>query len=223
VNVPEPLLQLTNRGVVRLGAEDAVERLRAEFAARHAVRLPSLLAPALVSWVQREVEHGSFFEKAHGEAATELCLRDDATVGLLHLLVNDPALFQLIERLGDCAPIRGFFGRVYRHLPGGGHYHRWHGDVSDARRVGMSINLSAAPYDGGLFEIRHVGDQAALTSLENRVAGDAILFRLGDTLEHRVTEVTGHRSKTAFAGWFRREPDYRAELHAAVAGHGGRA
>jgi hypothetical protein len=35
---------------------------------------------------------------------------------------------------------------------------------------------------------------------------------LANDLEHRVTEVVGIHPKTAFAGWFRSQPDFFALL-----------
>jgi hypothetical protein len=191
--------------------------LTAEFRRHQCVRLPSLLDPWLVGWVQTAIERGGFHDKAHGDAAAELCLDDDPCVGVLHFLVNDPAIYRLIETLAGCGTVRSFFGRVYRHVPGAGHFHDWHGDVTSDRLVGMSINLSAAPYEGGRFEIRHIGTQGALASIANLGAGDAIVFGLGDTLEHRVTSLEGTRPKTAFAGWFRRAPDYLHQLRSGAA------
>lgn len=51
-----------------------------------------------------------------------------------------------------------------------------------------------------------------LTELENTGFGDAILFRVDKNLEHRVSELQGSAAKTALAGWFESEPDYRALL-----------
>jgi len=209
--------RLTRHGVTWPDRGESLTTLTADFRRQQCVLLPSLLDPWLVGWVQRAIERGRFHDKAHGDAATELCLDADPCVGVLHFLVNDPAMYRLIETIAGCGTVRSFFGRVYRHIPGAGHFHDWHGDVTSDRLVGMSINLSAAPYEGGRFEIRRIGSERALASIANLGAGDALLFRLGDTLEHRVTGLDGTRPKTAFAGWFRREPDYLHELRSGAA------
>ena len=217
-----PILQLTRRGVAWRDGDRSLAGLRHAFERGHAVRLRSLLEPSLLAWIQQQIERGTFYYRAHGEAAAELCLEEETSVGLLHFLVNDPAVFGLIEAIGDCAPVRAFAGRIYRHVPRGGHYHHWHGDVTEDRLVGMSVNLSPAAYDGGVFEIRHRDAEQTLTSLTNVGPGDAILFRIAPTLEHRLTEVQGTVAKTAFAGWFRRRPDYLAEFRLATARPGDR-
>jgi len=211
-----PLLQLTRRGAMARD-EAAVHAAAEVFRRSHCALLPSLVEPALVASLQEQVDRGTFFTKRHGDAAIELCLAPDATVGFLHFLVNDVAVYRLIEDVTGAAPVRCFFGRVYRHLPGTDHHHAWHGDVTEHRTVGMSINLGRDAYVGGAFEIRRFGEPSTVTSLTNTVPGDAILFRLDETLEHRVTALGGSVSKTAFAGWFRREPDYLQALRSTMA------
>jgi hypothetical protein len=117
----------------------------------------------------------------------------------------------LVETLAGCGRVRSFFGHLYRHVLGAGHFRDWHVDVTGDRLVGMIINLSAAPYDGGRFAIRQIGSERPLASIANDGAGDALLFRLGDTLDCRVTALEKTLTKMAFAGWFPRERDYLDE------------
>jgi hypothetical protein len=42
----------------------------------------------------------------------------------------------------------------------------------------------------------------------NTGAGDAVLFRIAERLEHRVTSLRGDVPRTAYAGWFLREPRF---------------
>jgi hypothetical protein len=137
----------------------------------------------------------------------------NACSGLLHFLVNDLSVYQFVEALSGCRPIRTFVGRVYRNLPGR-HATTWHSDVVENRRIGMSINLSTGVYEGGVFEIRDAATKSVLGSIVNVGFGDAILFRIAPALEHRVTVVEGTSFKTAFAGWFSSSPDYLAALRA---------
>jgi hypothetical protein len=202
-------LVLTRSGVQ--GAVDAAA-LRDEFRRAHCVRLPGLIDRSLLDDISARMASGVFRTKAHGDAALELCLEPDETVGLLHFLVNEPAMFRLIETVSETAPIKSFFGRVYRHVPGGGHFQDWHGDVEPDRHIGLSINLGAQPYGGGVFQIRHRDSERLSAAVHNTGFGDAIVFRLRDDLEHRVTALEGAVAKTAFAGWFRSAPDYLAVL-----------
>ena len=94
-------------------------------------------------------------------------------------------------------------------VPGGGHYDSWHGDEGFDRMVAMSVNLSSKPYEGGVLQIRDNNTAGILHEVANTGFGDAILFRIGPGLTHRVTTVEGSLPKTAFAGWFRSRPFYR--------------
>jgi len=123
--------------------------------------------------------------------------------GLLHFLVNNRTLFPFLEGITGCARIQDFDGRVYRMLPGGGHYDTWHNDMTENRMVGMSVNLGSAPYGGGLFQLRYKASGQMIHEAANTGFGDAILFRLDYSLQHRVTNVEGSVSKLAYAGWFR--------------------
>lgn len=207
-----PVIQMTRRGAVRNDAE--LPALCRAFAERHCASLVGFLEPSVLDDARALVERGTFREFAHGDLATELRLDTGVGSGLLHFLTNDPQLFSLVETISGCTGIRSFAGRVYRRFPGGRHHDSWHGDIADPRRlIGMSVNLSPAPYDGGVFEIRAVGTERPVTPLPNVGRGDAILFRLSQELEHRVTDVRGEVPKTAFAGWFFAELDFDRVLH----------
>ena len=198
-----PVIQLTRRGAMRNDAE--LDALRRTFDEQQCAALRGFLEPALLSEVQAQMERGEFREFAHGSLATERRLETGICTGLLHFLTNDPQLFRVVESVTGCTGIRSFAGRVYRRFPGR-HYDNWHDDVvappEPRRLVGMSVNLSADVYTGGVFEIRDAETERLLASLPNVGFGDAILFRLSDSLEHRVSEVRGTLPKTAFAGWF---------------------
>jgi hypothetical protein len=43
----------------------------------------------------------------------------------------------------------------------------------------------------------------------NRTLGDAVLFKVHPDYRHRVEGVMGAHARTAYAGWFRSEPDFR--------------
>ncbi len=82
----------------------------------------------------------------------------------------------------------------------------------DCRLVAISINLSEEIYSGGILQIRERNVEKFLHEVANVGFGDAILFRVADQLVHRITEVTGEASKTAFAGWFKSQPSFLSLL-----------
>ena len=201
------MLQLTAHGAVAASPPAALEELRAEFCTRHCVRLRGFVEPRVLAKIQAQVAAAPFAPRAHGSISTELCMQPHAAVGLLHFLVNDPAVFRLVEQVSGVRGLSFFVGRVYRMLAGSGHYDSWHTDVGNDHQIGMSVNLGAEPYEGGVFQIRRPDGEPA--SLPNTGPGDAILFAIADGLEHRVTPMQGEAAKTAFAGWFGTKHDYR--------------
>ncbi|MCU1383746.1 MAG: hypothetical protein JWL71_2443 [Acidobacteria bacterium] len=208
-----PMLQLTSRGAVAHAAPEALAPLAETFRVQRCARICGLIEPALLARIQSLIAHSTFAERRHGTIASELCMAQNTTLGLLHFLVNDAAVFAFVERMTGLAGLRFFAGRVYRRLPAA-HHDSWHSDVHPDRRVGMSINLSTAPYEGGVFEMRDEASGRMLAVLANTVPGDAVLFAIDDRLEHRVTDVTGTEPKTAFAGWFGTTADYLGTLAA---------
>ena len=205
------ILQVTAHGAFADLA--AAEGLAAEFAQSGCMRLPGFLSPALLAQVQHAIDAAEFTPRAHGDIATELCMERNACLGMLHFLINDPVVYACVERVTGTSGLREFHGRVYRRLPGV-HHDSWHSDVYPDRSIGLSVNLGREPYEGGVFEIRHTDAGTILGAIANTGGGDAILFKIADGLEHRVTGVTGTAPKTAFAGWFGVTRDYVALFRA---------
>ena len=139
-------------------------------------------------------------------------MTESAAFGALLFLINDEKLFQLIQDITQCALIDCFEGRVYRVNPGDGHHDSWHNDIGEGRVVGMSLNLSREVYSGGVLQIRNRETEAVISEAANTGFGDAVVFRLSRDLQHRITEVEGSASKTAFAGWFRAQRNVSSSL-----------
>lgn len=201
------MIRLAPAGLSGSLSEAEAQSLRDEFETRHCIRLPGLLAPRSVEMVRECLDDIPFTHRVHDTIGTEFCLPDSRAVRLLFFLVNDPALFAVIRRITGCSPIGCFTGRVYRMVPGAGDYDTWHSDVIQNRMIGMSVNLGP-PYEGGVFQLREAASKRQLCELPNVRPGDAILFRIDPTLEHWITPMAGHTPKTAFAGWFRSEPEF---------------
>jgi hypothetical protein len=208
------MIRLTRQGTVFSESAAKLQELQAVFASRHYLRFPALLDAELLDFIQLQVDHGEFQERVHEGIASnkELCLSGNAAFGALLFLMNDEELFQLIQDLTGCERIRCFAGRIYRINPGQGHHDSWHNDIGEDRLVGMSINLSREAYGGGVLQMRDRDSKEIVGEVDNVGPGDAVIFRLSPRLQHRITEVEGATSKTAFAGWFRANPDFSSLL-----------
>jgi 2OG-Fe(II) oxygenase superfamily len=164
--------------------------------------LKGMLDGAQLARVLHELDEEGF-EGRRGIGQTELCLDRGKGPALLFFLCNDPALFEFVRAITGCDRIGSFAGRIYRMLPASEHEGRWHDDNIDDRMVAMSLNLSPSPFAGGVLEIRDRHSRRILQRVANNGPGDALLFRVGPSLEHRVTPVNGEVPKTAYAGWFK--------------------
>ena len=213
---PSNMLQLTRSGL-EPGAD--LEALSGKFAESHAIHLPGLLHPDLMTTIWRETDKGTWTGIEHVEIGRELLLERGVAFAVLHFVVNSPEFIQTVKLITRCSSISIFEGRVYRKMPQADHYDCWHSDaVEDAanepRLAGMSINLGSVPYAGGVFQLRKKGTERPLCELPNIGAGDAILFRISSTLEHRITPIKGLVPKTAFAGWFKpASKDFFSRVH----------
>src|SRR5262245_9421410 len=198
------MLQLTSKGLILCRDLDS---LRDRFATNHYVVLEKLLEPALLTKVQRQMERAPWRSSPHGKSGkfgTELRLDDPETVHLLFFLLNSPKFLNVVRTITGYPQISDFTGRVYRLTAGPQHQFSWHSDTKDRQRqVGISLNLSTDVFSGGTFELRDRLTLAPLACVNNTGFGDALLFRISDDLQHRVTEVKDTVAKTACAGWFR--------------------
>ncbi len=207
-------LQIENSGAVCSGSAEDLRALRAQFAARHYLKLRGLLGPGLLDFLQTKVQQAEFYERVHDGIGpnSELCMKSNTPAAALLFLMNDKKLFQIIQDVTQCDPIGCFEGRVYRVDPGQGHHDSWHDDVGEHRLIGMSINLSSGVYKGGTLQIRDRASGEIVSEAPNAGIGDAVIFRLSDRLQHRITDVEGTASKTAFAGWFSSQPNFLSRL-----------
>jgi hypothetical protein len=207
-------IQLSRRGLrVDIQPGD-LERLRHEFAVKQFMRLPRLFDADLLSFVQTRARAAEFEVNEHTASGVELCMKADTLVGTLDFLMNTPELLQLAELVTGCGHVGSFFGRIYRLMPGTDQGHDWHGDIHYGRQLGVSVNLTEGVFEGGLLQLRDIASGRQLSELANTGPGDCVIFRLGEDIEHRVLPVTGTVIRQAYAGWFRREPEYSAALHA---------
>ena len=193
----------------------ALEALRSEFRQRHIVRLAGFIDPSLLDDFHRRLRRAAFISRVEDGVEIEHTLADATLEALLILPLNDPQLLTAIEAITGCGHIGCFTGRIFRREAAErGHYYPWHSDASHDRVVGLSVNLGREPHDGGILQMRRVGASTLLAEASNVTAGDALLFRIDEDIEHHVTPVVGRTGRTVLAGWFRRRPEFWARAFA---------
>ena len=205
------MLQISTSGVVVSGSEADIKRARVDFDKQDWVRLPAILDQGLLGVAQSQLGASQFEEKT-ANLYRELTVADSALPFALLLLLNNQRLFKLVEEITGCGHIGCFRGRIYRIVPGANHHVEWHTDLNGTRLVAPSVNLNTESYEGGILSIREAATERVLCEVTNSGFGDAILFRIDERLQHRVSDVQGTVAKTALAGWFESAPDYRTLL-----------
>jgi hypothetical protein len=205
------MIQLSKSGVI--GDDSGLDALAAEFAAQKTFKIRNFIEASFLAELSQEIANSHFYARTDvtqvgKHFAQELTMDENMTVHKLRILLNDAKLWKVIRRLTGCEEIQCFYGRMYQMRTGEGHYDTWHDDVDGKRMVGMSINFSPRPYEGGVFELRELPSQKILRNLPNTGLGDAIFFRIDPNLEHKVTVMEGTDPKIAFAGWFQNAPKF---------------
>ena len=203
------MIQLTTSGV-RIARDDAWTAQQQEFAQRHCVVLEGFLGESILCHIPRMLEQGEFYTREdfddEGQAfARELTMRKSETLPqMLFYLLNQPRLREAIAEFTGCEKtIRTFAGRCFKHLPGDGQLNSWHEDIRDERLYALSINLSREPFEGGNLQIRNGRTREVFQTVGAHRFGDACLFRIDDTLQHRILPLRGTAPRCRYAGWFR--------------------
>jgi len=181
---------------------------RREFTASRCVHFHGFFDERLLAWIRARLATARFQQRVHAELvppAVDLGLADGQLLAMITTMVNDCRLFAAVRAIAGCDAIGCYKGTVYRMDARPAHRDTWHGDTDGNRMVTLSVNLGQ-PYEGGVLQIREKPSDRILHEVANTGPGDAILFALGEQLEHRVGAVTGQATKMALAGWFQRSP-----------------
>jgi hypothetical protein len=204
------MIQITRTGTVVDSTPAELSALRVEFHRRNFLQFTNFVEPQLLEFFLSRIEIAPFAVGTDEGIGSEDCMNDAVTAGSLVLLTNDRRLHEVIEQVTGCERIGSFQGRVYRMVPGAGHSDSWHDDLTDTRVAALSVNLSREPYSGGDLQIRRRSSGQILECIRNAELGQAVLFRLSRELEHCVAPVEGRLPRTAFAGWFKSQPDFQS-------------
>lgn len=210
------MLRIARTGSLVSATDAEIARLRSHFDEHHWVRLPRVLHHDLLQDVHERLARAEFIETAHpgvDPPSRDLCMVPNAVSGLLELVFNDAAVYDVVERITGCDEVARFGGFIYRLTAAYGQEHHWHNDLIESRLVAMSVNLGPGTYEGGLLELRDRTSQEVFDRVPNVGHGDALLFRLHETLQHRARPVTSG-VKTAFAGWYFGEDSYPRHIRA---------
>jgi hypothetical protein len=198
-------VQLTRTGEIINADASSIRELQQQFAGTHCILLPSLIRPEILEILLDQIAGAQFIPDEYADVGAETRIATSQALKSLQFLLNIPTFLRFIETVTSSPPIQIFTGRIYRLSPAEGQHFDWHNDVipDDPRLLGLSINLSPQPFEGGAFSIRDVNTKQVFREVRNTGLGDALIFRIAGSLQHSVSPVRGPISRTAYAGWFK--------------------
>ena len=206
-------IQLTASGP-RIAKDAAWYAKKEEYAHHDSVVFEGFVAPPLLARIPRWLETSRYGYTVHRTGSRDLVMRrDQPLVAAFQILLNQARLFRAIaEFAGLEEDITCFEGHCSKQLPIDSHFGAWHNDVAATKHVGLSISLSPKPVQGGVFLLRRARTGEVFRQVPAGRLGDAHLFRLGRSLEHRVSAVGGKHARYVFSGAFRSGKSHREVL-----------
>jgi hypothetical protein len=200
------MIRITQGGVIV--ADNAVASLARAYADTGLALLPGFLTPPVLNALLARVEKGTFRHKREEavRGSTLLMPQNDPALVSLHFMVNRPELFDVVSGITGLPRPGNFTSRLHRTLPAPDLHLDWHDDGLDYRILGLNINLSTTPYQGGLFQMRNPAQEITAT-VGQLNPGDAFLFRISNRWQHRLTAIESGQ-RTVAVGWFRTKPDW---------------
>jgi hypothetical protein len=197
---------LSRWGAFTALSEEEVQRFHGDWKRHNWIVLPRFFDRPLLEDVRAQLRGAEFYDNIHSASGHERAMKDNKVVWLLDFLMNVPVLLRQVAAMTATDRIHRFDGRVYQLTPGTDEGHDWHDDRAHGRRLGVSVNLTAGVFEGGMLQLRDAKTHAAAGGVANTGEGDCVIFRLGEDIQHRVLPVTGTIPRVAYAGWFSEGP-----------------
>jgi hypothetical protein len=176
---------------------------RAQFEADRVLSVPNAISEQFLGTLLAIVDNGVFVR----EQVDRLGYRGVETPPLagrvLSLALRRASFLEWLRKVTGLKDITGVSGTVAETAPSADEALDWHDDLNKPeRRLAITVDLSPARYQGGVFEMRRKGDTSPFFSHAHRAAGSLLLFAISPQLEHRLTPVTEGGPRRVFAGWF---------------------
>ncbi|MDB5678820.1 2OG-Fe(II) oxygenase [Sphingomonas bacterium] len=178
----------------------------AAFAGQRAIVCRDIFDAALFPRLLTAASTTQFRDDYVVELGTRAVEEPQRVGGTINVLLQRPNLFRWLEAVTGRTGLAGAEGRLVQTRSGGGDALEWHNDLQQVRRaLGVTISFTDTIYTGGLFEMRRVDDPASARCFDHARAGTALIFDLGNDIEHRVHPVASGGPRRVFTGWFMRE------------------
>ncbi len=174
------------------------------FARQRAMALTDVIDPAFFAKLLRILEDAQYITDTVMDRAHRERERPGKVGFALSLALKRANLLRWLEQTTGTPLLESAYGRVLQFGPDSVDRLNWHDDLPDdpLRRLAITINLTQAPYEGGLFELREKKSGAVLFQHRHTTLGSALIFAVSDELQHRVWPVTAGGPRRVFTGWF---------------------
>ena len=185
-----------------------VDSLKADFAERACLVFDDVFEPTLLDWLMDKADGATFVDDDVRGLGTRAIESPQRVGSALSVMLERRNWLDWLEAVTGIAPLRAMAGRLTQHRANGTDQLDWHDDRTDpSRQLAVVINLSSNRFDGGLFEMRRVGEACPYFAFQHRKAGSLMVFAVRPDLQHRVRPVTSGGPRRTFAGWLLSEPE----------------
>ena len=175
--------------------EVKLENHRLQFKEQHVFICPKLFSDSLHPIISNKLNSSPYIQKIDKKEdgsiiSQEYSISSEAIITqIINFYLNQNAVIEAVKKISNNPKIKSFKGRVYKFEADEFSFDNWHDDRTDnSRLLGLSINLSEAPYDGGEFQIRNKENKQVYTKVKHQHWGSAHFFRIHPMLEHVVTK-----------------------------------
>jgi hypothetical protein len=190
-------------GMAKTELLEQPETLREGFARDRALLCHEAIGPDMLGLTMRLIDQASFEPQEVEKLGDREVEAPERAGPALVLALRRSNLLEWLDRATGCGPLDAVMGRVVQARAGHGHRLSWHDDRQEPRRrLAVTINLGAEPYEGGLFEIRRKKTHEPVFAHRHTEAGTALIFDVARDIQHRVQPVTAGGPRRIFAGWF---------------------
>jgi 2OG-Fe(II) oxygenase superfamily len=181
---------------------------RTDFDRVPAFAFEDVLTPDLLELLMRQSATASYIDDDVRYIGTRQIESPQRVSGTISLMLGRRGLFDWLEQATGCGPIKALAGRIAQTRANEQDELVWHDDSdSPDRLLGVVVNLSDQPYEGGLFELRRKGAPEPLFRYRHIRPGSITLFAVRSDLEHRVLPVTAGGPRRVYAGWMMAQPE----------------
>lgn len=130
----------------------------------------------------------------------------------ISLLLGRLDFLDWLEQATGITPLRATMGRLVQTRANGEDALEWHNDMdADHRQLGLVMNLSDQPFEGGIFEMRHTGTETPFRTVKHDRPGSIMIFAVNPNIEHRVTMVESGGPRRVYAGWAVSRPEHDSD------------